>query len=171
MERLFNLDAQLLFDACIMAIAMFVLFTVLSYCLFEPVRNMLEKRKQRVVSEQENAKKEHEEALLYKAEYEKKLREVDKEAQEIISEARKKAMRQETAIIAEAHKEAERIISRANAQVELEKKQALDDMKQQMIAIASMMAGKVVSSSIDTTIQEELIDETLKEMGENTWLS
>ena len=80
-------------------------------------------------------------------------------------------MRQETSIIAEAHKEAERIISRANAQVELEKKQALDDMKQQMIAIASMMAGKVVSSSIDTTIQEELIDETLKEMGENTWLS
>lgn len=43
MERLFNLDAQLLFDACIMAIAMFVLFTLLSYFLFEPVRNMLEK--------------------------------------------------------------------------------------------------------------------------------
>ena len=44
-------------------------------------------------------------------------------------------------------------------------------MKQEMIAIASMMAQKVVSASIDTDVQESLIDETLKEMGENTWLS
>ena len=40
-----------------------------------------------------------------------------------------------------------------------------------MIAIASMMAQKVVSASIDTDVQESLIDETLKEMGEHTWQS
>jgi F-type H+-transporting ATPase subunit b len=62
-------------------------------------------------------------------------------------------------------------MARANAEIELEKKRALDDMKQEMIAIASMMAQKVVSASIDTEVQESLIDETLKEMGENTWLS
>ena len=33
------------------------------------------------------------------------------------------------------------------------------------------MAGKVVSASIDTTVQEALIEETLKEMGDETWLS
>ena len=37
MERLFNLDAQLLFDACTLAIAMFVLFTLLSYLVFVAV--------------------------------------------------------------------------------------------------------------------------------------
>ena len=58
-----------------------------------------------------------------------------------------------------------------NAQIELEKKRALDDMKQEMITIASMMAGKVVAASIDTKVQEGLIDETLKEMGDHTWLS
>jgi F-type H+-transporting ATPase subunit b len=62
-------------------------------------------------------------------------------------------------------------MARANAEIELEKKRALDDMKQEMIMIASMMAQKVVSASIDTEVQESLIDETLKEMGENTWLS
>lgn len=46
-----------------------------------------------------------------------------------------------------------------------------DDMKQEMIAIASAMAGKVVAASIDTSVQDELIEETLKEMGEQTWLS
>lgn len=64
-----------------------------------------------------------------------------------------------------------RIIARANAEVELEKKRALDEMKQEMVAIASLMAGKVVKASIDTNVQESLIDETLKEMGERTWLS
>ena len=171
MERLFTLDAQLLFDTLVMALSMLFLFTLLSYLLFNPVRDMLEKRKQRIVDDREAAKREKEEATSYKQEYEKKLQEVDKEVQVILSEARKKAMKNENAIIAEAKEEAARIMARANAEIELEKKRALDDMKQEMIAIASMMAQKVVSASIDTEVQESLIDETLKEMGENTWLS
>lgn len=139
--------------------------------LFEPIRNVLEKRRQRVVDDQETAKKEKEEAISYKEQYQSKLKEVDKEAETILSEARKKAIRNEAQIIAEAKEEAVRIIERANAEIELDKKRALDDMKQEMIAVASMMAGKVVTASIDTTIQESLINDTLKEMGESTWLS
>ena len=37
MERLFNLDAQLLFDACVMAVSMFIMFMLLSYLLVNPV--------------------------------------------------------------------------------------------------------------------------------------
>lgn len=171
MERLFTLDAQFLFDAVVLAISMLVMFTFLSYLLFEPVRNLLEKRRQRVWDEQETAKKERTDAAAYKEEYEKKLKEVDKEAQEILSAARKKAMQNEAKIIAEAKEEAARIIERGNAEIELEKKRALDEMKQEMITIASMMAGKVVSASIDTNVQESLIEETLKEMGDSTWLN
>ena len=171
MERLFTLDAQFLFDTIVLALSMLLLFTALSYLLFNPVRDMLEKRKQRIVDDREAAKREKEEAICYKEEYEKKLQEVDKEVQVILSEARKKAMKNENAIIAEAKEEAARIMARANAEIELEKKRALDDMKQEMIAIASMMAQKVVSASIDTEVQESLLDETLKEMGENRWLS
>ena len=171
MERLFTLDAQFLFDAVVLALSMLVMFTFLSYLLFEPVRNLLEKRRQRVLDEQETAKKERTDATAYKEEYEKKLKEVDKEAQEILSAARKKAMQNEAKIIAEAKEEAARIIERGNAEIELEKKRALDEMKQEMITITSMMAGKVVSSSIDTNVQESLIEETLKEMGDSTWLN
>ena len=169
MERLFNLDAQLLFDACVMALSMLVMFTFLSYLLFKPVRKLLEDRKQRVADEQESAKNDRKEAAVYKEE--QKLKEIDKEAQAILSEARKKAMKTENEIVAEAKEEAARIITRANNEIELERKRALDDMKQEMIAIASAMAGKVVAASIDTSVQDELIEETLKEMGEQTWLS
>lgn len=171
MERLFTLDAQLLFDAVVMALSMLLLFTALSYLLFNPVRDLLEKRKQRIVDDKETAKREMEEAVAYRQEYEKKLQEAEKEVQIILSEARKKAMKNETVILADAREEAARIIARANTEVELEKKRALDDMKQEMITIAAMMAQKVVSASIDTNVQESLIDETLKEMGEDTWQS
>lgn len=171
MERLFTLDAQFLFDAVVLGLSMLFLFTILSYLLFNPVRELLEKRKQRVLHDQETAKKEKQEAIAYKEEYDRKLKEVDKEAQEILSSARKKAMQNEAKIVAEAKEEAARIIERANAQIELEKKQALDEMKQEMITIASLMAGKVVAASIDTKVQDSLIDETLKEMGDHTWLS
>ena len=171
MERLFTLDAQLLFDTIVMALSMLLLVVVLSFLLFNPVRDLLEKRKQRIVDDQETAKREKEEALAYREEYEKKLKEVNKEAEAILSEARKKAMKNEAKIVAEAREEAARILARANAEIELEKKQALDDMKQEMITIASMMAEKIVTASIDTNVQESLIEDTLKEMGEGTWQS
>ena len=44
-------------------------------------------------------------------------------------------------------------------------------MKKEMIAVAAAMAGKVVSASIDTQVQESLVDETLNEMGDNVWQS
>lgn len=171
MDRLFTLDAQFLFDSIVLALSMLVLFTGLSYLLFNPVRDMLEKRKQRVVDDQETAKREKAEAIAFKEEYDLKLKQVDKEAEAILSEARKKAKQNEMKIVAEAKEEAARIIARANAELELEKKRALDDMKQEMIEVAAMMAEKVVVASIDTNVQESLIDETLKEMGEGTWLS
>lgn len=171
MERLFTLDAQFLFDIIVTALAMFLLFTLLSYILFNPVRDLLEKRRQRVIDDQETAKREKQEATTYKEEYERKLKEIDKEAQEILSEARKKAKKSESKILAEAREEAARIMARANAEIELEKKRALDDMKQEMITIASMMAEKVVAASIDVKMQESLIEETLQEMGEDTWLN
>ena len=69
----------------------------------------------------------------------------------------------------EAKEEASRIIKRANEEAILEKKRAMDEMKQEVIGIASMMAQKVVSAYIDTTIQDTLVEETLKEMGDSTW--
>ena len=118
-----------------------------------------------------NAAADKKDAAVRKAEYEEKIKNVDKEAEEILSEARKKALNNEARIVEEAREEAARIIQRANEEAELEKKRVLDEMKQEMISIASMMAGKVVAASIDTTIQDTLVEETLKEIGDSTWQS
>ena len=110
-------------------------------------------------------------AAALKAEYEEKLKNVDKEAEEILSDARKRALANENRIVADAKEEASRIIERAKVEAALEKEKAADDMKREMVVLASMIAGKVVKASIDTTVQESLVNETLKEIGESTWQS
>ena len=171
MARLFDLDLQLLHDAVLTAIAVFALFLVASYKLFNPVRKFLEDRKNRIAEDLSYAATEKKQAEDLKAQYEDKLKNIEKEAEEILSEARKKALASENKIIADAKEEAARIIQRANVEAELEKQKAADDVKREMVSLASVMAGKVVSAAIDTTVSDSLIDETLKEMGESTWLS
>jgi len=168
---LFNLDAQLLFDTALLAIAVFFLVLAMSYLLFNPARKLLKDRQERISNDIDSAKEDKESAAALKAEYEAKLKEVDKEAEGILAEARQKAMKNQAKIIDEAKEEASRIVKRAQEEAELEKKHAMDDLKQEMIAVAAMMAQKVVAASIDTNIQSTLVDETLKEMGESTWLS
>ena len=170
-ERMFGIDWQLLADSTLTIIAVFALFTIMSYFLFNPARKMLEGRKEKIRGELENARTSMEEANKLREEYEGKLRVADKEAEGILSEARSKGLANQSQIIAEAKEEAARILERARVEAQLEKQKMSDDVKKEIITVASAMAGKVVAASIDTTVQEQLLEETLKEMGENTWLS
>ena len=118
-----------------------------------------------------DAKKDKEEAEKLRLEYEAKLKDINKERDAILAEARQKALKNETKIISDAKEEAAAIIARANEEAELEKKKVADEVKQEMISVAAVMASKVVAANIDTTIQNTLVEQTLKEMGESTWLN
>ena len=171
MERLFDLDFQLLNDAVLLAVAVFFLFLIMSNLLFNPARKLLQDRKDGIARDIADAKKDKEEAEKLKAEYEAKLKDIQKERDEILAEARQKALKNETKIINEAKEEAAAIVARANEEAELEKRKVADDVKQEMIAVAAIMAQKVVAANMDTTIQNTLVEQTLKEMGEKTWLN
>ena len=53
--RLFDLDFQLLADSALMIIAVFALFLVASYFLFNPVREMMKKRSDKIKDELDDA--------------------------------------------------------------------------------------------------------------------
>lgn len=169
--RIFGLDWQLLSGMVFQIVAILLLFILLSFILYEPVRKILNDRKERVAKQVQDAKKDRAEADKYRAEYEAKLKNIDKEADLILGEARKKALARENEIVADAKAEAQRIIDHANQEAELEMKKAQDEIKQQIIEVAALMAGKIVAVSLDEEGQNALIEETLKEMGDNTWLS
>ena len=171
MSRLFDLDWQLLADSTLMIIAIFFLFLILSYFLFNPARKMLNNRRDKIRNELNAAREAMENAQNLKKEYEGKLQGVEKEAEAILSEARRKALVSENQVIAQAKEEAARILDRARVEAELEKQKMSDDVKREIIVVASLMAGKFVSASMDTKVQNQLIDETIKEMGDKTWLN
>mgnify|MGYP002734766246 CR=1 FL=1 len=168
MERIFNLDPQLLQDALFLAVNIFVLFVAGSYLLYNPVRNLLKKRQDMVQADIDAARKDKEDAAALKSEYDAKIKTADKDADAILAEARKKATAREQQIVEEAKTEASRLIG---VEAELEKKRVSDEVKKEMIAVAAAMAGKVVSRSMDAGIQDSLVEETLNEMGEETWQS
>ena len=154
-DYIFGLDPQLLVDSAITILAMFFVFLLLSYLLFNPARNLMEKQ----------------DAIQFKAEYDEKIKNVQKETDEILSEARKKALKKESVMLEEAREEAAQIVARANREVELEKSKVKDEMKQEIINVATAMAGKIVASSLDESKQSQLLADTLEEMGDETWLS
>ena len=62
MERLFDLDWQLIADSCLTIIAVVVLVFAMSYFLFNPARKMLNDRKDKIRGELEDAKNNQETA-------------------------------------------------------------------------------------------------------------
>lgn len=170
-SRIFGLDAQLLFDVLIQGLAVFLLFLFLSYVLIEPVKKVIADRQAKIKGDLDSAAKDKADAAKLKAEYDEKIKQADDEAEEILTAARKKAVKNEENIVAEAKEEAARIINRASHEAELEKNKVKDEVKQEIIGVATVMAGKLVEGNLDESKQAELIEATLKEMGDNTWQS
>ena len=171
MSRLFNLDFQLLHDSILTLIAVFVLFLGGSFFFFNPARKFLEKRKQGIANDIEAAQKEKEEAVRLKEEYEDKLKNVDAKVEEILSDARQRALANENRIVADARDEAGKIIDNAHREANLEKMKVVDDVKEEVINVASAMAGKIVAASMSEADQKRLLDETIRGMGEDAWLN
>ena len=170
-DYIFGLDPQLLVDSAITILAMFFVFLLLSYLLFNPARNLMEKRQEGIREQMETAAREKQDAIQFKAEYDEKIKNVQKETDEILREARKKALKKESVMLEEAREEAAQIVARANREVELEKSKVKDEMKQEIINVATAMAGKIVASSLNESKQSQLLADTLEEMGDETWLS
>jgi len=129
----------------------------------------MQKRAERIQSQLEQAKAEEENALKLKAEYESKLQDIQKEADAILKEAREKALKQESSIIEQARQESETIRNRALADIEREKAKVTDEMKKEIIEVASLMAGKFIASSIDSEKHNDLINEIIEQMGDVSW--
>ena len=169
MTRIFGLDAQLLQDTFLTALAIFILFFALSYLLFNPVREYLNKRKKKISDELSEAEASLKQAESMKAEYDAKLSNVEKECVDILDDARHKAKISRNEIIDEAMNEAAGLKKKALLEIEQEKVHARDNLKNEMVTVATQLAAKAVSEQMTPEISDALVDETLAQIGEETW--
>jgi F-type H+-transporting ATPase subunit b len=169
--KIIGFGIDLPWDLMLQWLSLFVIIWILYKLLFKPVTDFLDKRKEGIAKTIEEAKGQKTSALELKADYETKLTQIKEEANQILKDARAKALVREEEIIKAAKEEAEMIKQKALNDIKLEQERVKDDMKKEMIELSTMMASKFVGVSIDETKHHDLIDETIREMGAMQWLS
>jgi F-type H+-transporting ATPase subunit b len=142
-----------------------ILYLFLKKLLFKPVKNMIDSRQKEIDDMYSDADSSREAASLLKSEYEQKLEKANEESEQILKSAVRKAQLREEEIIAEANGKAARILERAEEQVELEKKKAINDIKDEVSGMAISIASAVIERDVKADEHQKLIDDFINNMG------
>ena len=142
-----------------------IILLLYRFLLHKPVMKILEERKEKIGSEMKAAEDAQAEAEAVKAEYTQKLQESKEEAAQIVSAAVKRAGERENQIIAEAQQEAADLKKKAEESIELEKKKAINEIKDQISDIVIMASEKVIEKEISKSDNEALINSFIANVG------
>lgn len=144
-----------------------ILYVFLKKLLFKPVKNMIDSRQKEIDDMYSDAESSKQSAEQMKAEYEEKISHANEESEDILRRAVRRAELREEEIIKEAGVKAARALERAEEQIELEKKRAINDVKDEVSAIAIDIAEAVIERDINKADHDALIDEFIDKLGEN----
>lgn len=164
-----TLDSQLIYGIIIQLISTGILCTILSKLLYKPVTKFLQKRKENIENNINEANTKLSQAEALKFEYEIKLKDIEKEKSAILEDARNRAKQNEAQIIEDAKKEAEAIKNRAMIDIQREKDKVKEEIRLQIIEVSSLVASKFISKSINEQEQDKLIDQVIADLGEVKW--
>ncbi len=143
-----------------------ILYVFLKKLLFKPVKNMIDSRQQEIDDMYSKAETAEKSANEMKTEYEEKLSSADAESEEILRRAVRRAELREEEILKEANQKAARVMERAEEQIELEKKRAVNDVKDEVSSIALGIAEAVIERDINKNDHNSLIEEFIDKLGE-----
>lgn len=150
-------------------ITLLVLFLILRKFFFQKVRSFMLAREQKVTDSFANAEKVTQEAEKKLEVYGEKLDGIEQERTDILKESKLKADEQAKNIIDEATEKAHRIIMDAEKEIERERANAMDDMKEQIALLSVYAAEKIIEKQIDAKEQQQIIDGIIEEAGKTTW--
>jgi len=143
-----------------------ILVFLLQRFLYKPVKDMLEKRQQRISNALAAADKAAEEAAQQRAEFEKELAEARKASQEEARKAAEATERMRQDILEEARKEAEEIKAKAREDADQERQQVMADLQKQAAELAVQITNKVVGEAVDSSAQRKLVNQFLADLGD-----
>ena len=143
-----------------------LLFFVAKKFLFVPVKKMIDSRQQEIDDMYAQAQSAQDSAKALEEEYQAKLASAQETGDRLVKEAMERGKNREEEIIRQASREADAIREKASADIAREKKQAINDAKNEISSLAMEIAGKVVGESLDAAKQEKLVNSFLEELGE-----
>ncbi|MGC8779835.1 MAG: F0F1 ATP synthase subunit B [Anaerolineae bacterium] len=145
----------------------FALLAALLYLLlYKPVLRMLAERKARIEAGMRDADAARAAAARAQQEYDRKIAEAQRRAQEIIAQAAQAGEQVSAEIKAEAQREAELIRQRAREEADQEKAHILAEVQSQIAALSMAAAERILGQAVDEATQRRLINQFIASLGE-----
>ena len=150
-----------LFWVIVSALNFIVFFALIWTFAFKPVSRMLDERRERIeqgLKDAEQARRDRENA---EAERVATLAEARKEANDILARAQRLAQETRDADIAATREELDRMRERATNEIEAEKQRAIGELRAEVADLALAAASRVVGESMTDERQRRLVNEFL----------
>lgn len=130
--------------------------------LFKRVQVILDKRRELAEEDLRKARVSRDEAEKLRVEYETNMEQARDKATQIIDLAQKNATAKSDEIIREASQEAVAMKARAEADIALERRKAVNEVKNEIGSMAMEIAGKVIEREVSEQDHARLIDEFIE---------
>ena len=145
---------------------LFIQMYLIKRFLFKPITEILEKRKALADKEIREARESRAEADELKDKYETSLADAHEEAARIVADAQKEAQVKADELVRDAEQTAVNLRKRAAADIEQERRKALNEAKDEIGGLAMDIAGKVVEKELKESDHRRLIDDFILRVGE-----
>ncbi len=141
-----------------------ILVAVLSWLLYRPAKEFIEKRREKIKSRIDQAKEREKSAAELKEERLDELKSAREERKEIINQAEKEAAEVVEEGRKKAKEEARRIIEQAKAEAKQEKEKAREEVEEEYVNLSLLGAEKILRREIDEEDQRRFLDSLLEEI-------
>ena len=145
---------------------LFIQLLIVKIFFLDKIKAILDQRREAADKEISDAKAAHAEAAEIKATYEQNMKDAKAKAEDILMNAQKTATLRSEEIISQAQQTAAQIKSKASSDIEMEKKKAINDAKNEISGLALAIAGKVVERELNSADQADMIDRFIDELGD-----
>ncbi len=134
--------------------------------IWPPIMQALEERKEKIAEGLAAAERGHHSIELAEKRAKELLKEAKGQASEIVTLAQKRANEVVEESKQTARIEGERIISAAQAEIEHERQQAGDALREQVSVLALVAAEKILHKEIDKNAHKKMLDDVSRQLGE-----
>ncbi len=136
-----------------------VLLWVLAKFAYKPLIKAMNDRRNRIINDLDSAEQTRLDAEALKVQYVEQMANARQEATEIVDKANKVAQNLHDEFIEQARAEKDAMMATAKERIEQDKKQALVDIRTQVIALSTQIASKVVNQKLNSTEDQKLVAE------------
>lgn len=144
-----------------------IFYLLMRLFLIKPIRKTLQARKELIDNQFKEAEDTVNAANEKMADYEDKIKNVDTEAKEIISDARDKAKVEYNKILDKANDDAVKMKQEAQKQIKQDNENARRDVKEELAKLAMETAQKVVGESVNAQTDADIYNKFLNESSED----